>query len=450
VRALGLDRRPLLDPRHQPKWRPVPLHAWGANERGQLGVAAVGGSSSSSSSSSSSKAPDELETPTRTAIEVDARKGWAGTVRQLAAGGAHSALVTDDGHLYLWGGNEAGQLGSGGSPGRVLVEGPDQVHPFPRRAAMVALGHAHTLVLEQGTGRVFGVGANGAGEATGQAGDSNNCREEGGGLVRLLLSQKGAEEVRMRWIAAGVRHSAGVTAEGGALVTWGGRTHGEGLPAGISSWRPADGAEVVRVACGWRHTVVLDSRGRVFALGANKYGQRGLGGEGKGEAEAVRDPLPQRVPLGDDDEVVTDVACGWSHTLALTAGGHVWGWGRNTFGQLGLGSGGPASAPAPVRLPLPEGAVPVRQIAVGSEFSVVVGADGGVYACGWNEHGNLGVGDRENRPAWVRVPVPASVEALAKQDGARGQLQQLLLLACGGAHVLALARDQRQDDGVCV
>ncbi len=414
----------------------MPLHAWGANDRGQLGAVVVAGEAASGA--------DDQETPAATRIEVDVRKGWGGTIRQLAAGGAHSALVTDDDHLFLWGGNEAGQLGTGGSRGRVLVDGPDQVHPFPRRVAVVALGHAHTLVLEQDTGRVFGVGANGAGEATGVAGPGNSCREEGGGLVRLVGTGGEVEEdVRMRWVAAGVRHSAGVT-EGGALVTWGSRTHGQGLPDGVSSWRPADGAEVVRVACGWRHTAALDSRGRVFTLGANKYGQRGLGEE----EEAAADPLPRQVPLEGQAEVV-EVACGWSHTLARTRDGQVFGWGRKTFGQLGLGGGSEATAAAavkaPLRLPLPDGAAPVRRVAAGSEFSVVVGADGAVYACGWNEHGNLGLGvrgDRENRAAWTRVPLPAAVEAVA--GAGAGQL----LLACGGAHVLALAHDQRSgDDG---
>ena len=418
----------MLDPRHQPKWRPVALQGWGSNERGQLGVADGGPSDTV-----------EHASPVPTRVEVDLRKGWGGTVRQLAAGGAHSALLADDGHLFLWGGNEAGQLGTGGTPGRVLVDGPDQVHSFPRRVAMVALGHAHTLVLEQGTGRVFGVGANGAGEATGRRGaeDRGNCREEGGALVRpssLEGGERGGarrdDDVRMRFIAAGVRHSAGIT-ECGALVTWGGRTHGEGLPPGVGPWRPADGAEVVSVACGWRHTVLLDARGRVYSLGAHKHGQRGLG-DGDDNADAA-DPLPWRVPL---EAEVEEVASGWSHVLAQMRDGQVYGWGRNSFGQLGLGPDAPARVAAPVRLPLPEGAAPVRHVAAGSEFSLVVGADGGVYMCGWNEHANLGQGHRDDSLVWVRVPMSESIEALARADQ--------LLVACGGAHVLTLAREQTE------
>ena len=38
-----------------------------------------------------------------------------------------------------------------------------------------------------------------------------------------------------------------------------------------------DNTHGVQVACGWRHTVVVDAEGRVFSFGWNKYGQLGHG-----------------------------------------------------------------------------------------------------------------------------------------------------------------------------
>ena len=38
-----------------------------------------------------------------------------------------------------------------------------------------------------------------------------------------------------------------------------------------------DEAHVVRVACGWRHSVVVDKQGRIFTFGWSKYGQLGHG-----------------------------------------------------------------------------------------------------------------------------------------------------------------------------
>ena len=39
---------------------------------------------------------------------------------------------------------------------------------------------------------------------------------------------------------------------------------------------------------------------------------------------------------GLEDQVITDISCGWAHTVACSNKGHVWVWGSNSHGQLGL------------------------------------------------------------------------------------------------------------------
>jgi alpha-tubulin suppressor-like RCC1 family protein len=99
----------------------------------------------------------------------------------------------------------------------------------------------------------------------------------------------------------------------------------------------------VQVCCGWRHTVMLDDRQRVWVLGSNKHGQLGspsaiasgdkadkAGGEIAKNGEPVLVSLPPCL----------DLASGWSHIIAMVEGQggkkEVWGWGRNHMGQLGL------------------------------------------------------------------------------------------------------------------
>ena len=43
------------------------------------------------------------------------------------------------------------------------------------------------------------------------------------------------------------------------------------------------------------------------------------------------------------------VACGRMHTVAITLGGHLYAWGGNAHGQLGLGDVSPRAAPTQVR-----------------------------------------------------------------------------------------------------
>lgn len=47
--------------------------------------------------------------------------------------------------------------------------------------------------------------------------------------------------------------------------------------------------------------------------------------------------LPLQVRVPSFTAVVKQVACGYAHTLALNASGEVWAFGRNDYGQLGLG-----------------------------------------------------------------------------------------------------------------
>ena len=45
---------------------------------------------------------------------------------------------------------------------------------------------------------------------------------------------------------------------------------------------------------------------------------------------------------------MTQVACGYKHTLALTDKGEVYAWGKNMFGQLGNGTRSSATVPIKV------------------------------------------------------------------------------------------------------
>ena len=75
------------------------------------------------------------------------------------------------------------------------------------------------------------------------------------------------------------------------------------------------------------YVIVLNENGQLFTWGYNSECQLGLG---KGIASA---PVPTRLRL-PNDELVVEVACGWWHTLALTASGKVYSWGSNGDGEV--------------------------------------------------------------------------------------------------------------------
>ena len=89
---------------------------------------------------------------------------------------------------------------------------------------------------------------------------------------------------------------------------------------------------VIDVVCGANHTGAVCSDGIVFCWGDSSSGQCGTG-----ESEKISTPRQVEVSDTDTDPVVTQIACGDTHTLALTTHGEVWAWG--TGPQLGLGTG---------------------------------------------------------------------------------------------------------------
>lgn len=86
----------------------------------------------------------------------------------------------------------------------------------------------------------------------------------------------------------------------------------------------------VQVAAGDFHTVALKTDGTLFwAWGKNNKGQLGLG-------DTEKRYIPTKIGTAADTNWV-EVFVGKSHTIARKSDNTLWGWGNNGHGQLGLG-----------------------------------------------------------------------------------------------------------------
>lgn len=191
--------------------------------------------------------------------------------------------------------------------------------------------------------------------------------------------------------AAGMRHSACVTADG-VGYSWGDRRWGQAPPTG--HWQ-VEQVRFIRVSCGSRHTVFVTSDGEVFTAGATKHGALG-----RPRAYSGDDGL-QRVPL-DPTVRWTDVRSGWAHCIARGVGmdGNLRfvGWGRCDLGQWAfierpldgaLDTAGNALTPLPVAPP-PGHRGSWLEIWCGAEHTLACDAEGGLWWTGWSPHGKPG------------------------------------------------------------
>ncbi len=83
----------------------------------------------------------------------------------------------------------------------------------------------------------------------------------------------------------------------------------------------------------------------------------------------------------------TALSVGIGHSCVVDAGGGVYCWGMNEFGQLGNGGGGDRLIATPISSPT---GVTFVDVAVGSNHSCALTADGKVYCWGLNDHNQLG------------------------------------------------------------
>lgn len=145
------------------------------------------------------------------------------------------------------------------------------------------------------------------------------------------------------------------------------------------------GLPVKQLACGQAHTFVLTVSGALFGFGRNSYGQLGLGNE-------VNHTYPVQCKNLRDHKIVY-VSCGGDHTAALARDGGLFTWGLNDFGQLGHNSKLNVSLPKKcVELM----GVPVTQVTCGDKHTIAYVNTKKIVAFGRGVEGQLGCNEGSN------------------------------------------------------
>ncbi|MDR2081495.1 MAG: hypothetical protein LBP54_06365, partial [Campylobacteraceae bacterium] len=132
------------------------------------------------------------------------------------------------------------------------------------------------------------------------------------------------------------------------------------------------------------------NNGRVYAAGWNNYGQLGLGDD------VSRGNFTEITDL--KDKIIAAIAVS-DHSLALSDEGRVYAAGHNNHGQLGLGDTNDRNVFTEIADLKDRNIIAVDA----SDHSFALSNDGRVYAAGLNDYGELGLGDNISRSAFTEV-----------------------------------------------
>jgi len=316
----------------------------------------------------------------------------------VSAGWRHSCGLDAKGWAWCWGDNGWGQLGDGTKQASAASRRVSGGRVF----ASVRAGTLHGCALDAG-GAAFCWGDNGLG----QLGDGTNANR--------LVPVAAGEAVRFRALSLGGTHTCGVDASG-ALHCWGSNQQGQlGVPGSetCSVFNQAQPCAkrpvavelpslVLKVATGDAHTCALTAERVAYCWGRNDWGQLGIGRFGGTAATPT-------LVLGNLR--FREIAAGATNTCALDEQGAAWCWGMVARGVLGMDTlTVNRDRPSPVTLPP---GVAFLEIGVGDAHACARAA-GGVWCWG------AVLGDGTPGPS--RVPVKV------------GGAAQLATLTVGGAH----------------
>ncbi len=173
-------------------------------------------------------------------------------------------------------------------------------------------------------------------------------------------------------------------------------------PAGFTGPQDIEvflGKDVVQLEVGRAHCFALQAQfGRIFGFGSNAAQALCL-------RKSLREMTEPYTIRGFSNEHITQVAASktGSHNLALSNSGKVYTWGSSADGALGQDAsvcnteGTEGGNKKIYRSCLPSllrftGSIPIKQIAAGGRFSVLLSTGGVIYVFGENTRGQLGIG----------------------------------------------------------
>uniref|UniRef100_A0A6B2LDV5 RCC1-like domain-containing protein n=1 Tax=Arcella intermedia TaxID=1963864 RepID=A0A6B2LDV5_9EUKA len=163
--------------------------------------------------------------------------------------------------------------------------------------------------------------------------------------------------------------------------------------------------EIVQIACGDCHSMALMRDGSLYCWGKNSYGQLGLGHCTNQLTPTLAPPVQHKL---------VQISCGSNFSLGLTIEGLVYYWGSDFQYHV------------TISLPLLLSISNIIQIKCGCNHILAISNDGNLFSWGRNSYGQLGVGHSSH----LYEPTLVSFDC-----------KRVVQVGCGCYHSLALLSD---------
>ncbi len=279
----------------------------------------------------------------------------------IEGGTNHAMILKENGELWGWGSNYLGQLGDG----TTLDKSRPTLISKNNGYKAISVSHEQTFALNK-DGTLVGWGYNRYGKLGAKAGINK---------TPITINITNVAKVE-----AGYRHVMALTNDG-SVYTWGLNSSGQlGDGSSTDSSTPlkvANLSDVTFIDSGSMSSYAVKSDGTVWSWGRNDFFQLGRSQSDEHIATAI--PNLTNIKM---------VAAGSSHALALKKDGTVWGWGHNSSHKTGHFDRKSPTA-TPYQIPTLSN---VKSIAAGYNYSLALKRDGTVWGWGSNSWGQLGLG----------------------------------------------------------
>jgi alpha-tubulin suppressor-like RCC1 family protein len=299
----------------------------------------------------------------------------SGDWSSVSAGWGHALGLKTNYTLWGWGLNTAGQLGLGDNTNRNIPLAVGSDSDWSR----VEAGVTNTFAIKTNF-TIWSWGYNGNGELG--LGDYS---------MRNLPAQINSDS---DWfdVSAGGFHTLALKIDpviSGTLWAWGNNGVGQ---LGLGDYAPrliptqvSTDSDWTKITAGYYHSIALKTNNTIWSWGLNAYGELGLG------LGSTNRATPSQIGVASDWDMVT---AGNYFSIARKTDGTLWSWGSNVDGQLGLLDNVARNVPTQIGTDsdwsfINAGGVNPALIV----HTIAMKTDGTIWGWGDNSYWSLGLGD---------------------------------------------------------